>query len=248
MKKKILLGIGIGFVVVVAAVAIILSFFLGNVIKAGMETVGPKVTQTALTVDSVRVRPLAGYVSLNNFVLGNPEEYKAKAPNAITVGKTVVSVATLSVLSDKIVVKDIEVHDAEIFFEGKLPLFTENNLKKIQDNVNAFVGAPAKPAGTNAPAKPAGEKPAKKLEVDNFLIAGAKVHFNGVLIPLPDIHLTNLGTGPDGITPAELLRDVLGEITTATLKAVTSSVGEAGKAVGNEASKAVKSIGNLFKK
>jgi uncharacterized protein involved in outer membrane biogenesis len=245
MKKKILLGIGVGIVVVILAVAIIVSFFLGDVIKTGMETVGPKVTKTVLTVDSVRVRPLLGAVSLNNFILGNPQEYLAKATNAISVGKVAVSVAPMSVLSDKIVVKNIEVHDAVIDFEGN-PLGA-NNLKKIQDNVNAFVGA-AKPAGTNAPAKPAGEKPAKKLEVDNILITGAKVRFNGATLPLPDIHMTNLGTGPDGITPAELFGDILNQITLGTVKAIAGSVGDAGKAVGNEASKAVKSIGNLFKK
>jgi hypothetical protein len=116
------------------------------------------------------------------------------------------------------------------------------------DNVNAFTGGQAKPAGTNAPAKPAGEKPAKKLEVDNILITGATVRFNGATLPLPDIHLNNLGTGPDGITPAEVLRDVLSEITAGTLKAVAGSVGNAGKAVGDEASKIGKSIGDIFKK
>ena len=240
MKKKIILGIGIGFLVVVVAVLIIAGFFLGNVVKTGMETIGPKVTQTALTVDSVSVQPLAGSVSLKNFILGNPQEYLSKAANCITVGNIAVSVAPMSLLSDKIVVKNIEVHDAEIFFEGKLPLFTENNLKKIQDNVNTFIGTSAKAGATNAPAKPAEQKPAKKLEVDNFVITGAKVHFNGVPIPLPDIHLTNLGTGPDGITPAELVKDVLGEVTSRTVKAVVGSLGNAGKSVGEK-------LGNLFK-
>lgn len=248
MKKKILLGIGIGFVVVVILVLVVVGFFLGDVVKTGMETVGPKVTQTTLTVDSVKVYPLLGTVNMNNFVLGNPQEYIAKASNCITVGKIAVSVAPLSALSDKMVVKNVEVHDAEIFFEGKLPLFTENNLKKIQDNVNAFVGTQqGKPAGTNAPAKPGEQKPAKKLEVDNFVITGAKVHFNGATLPLPDIHLTNLGTGTDGITPAELVEDVLSEVTAGTVKAVASSVGSAGKAVGDEAGKIGKTIGGWFK-
>jgi uncharacterized protein involved in outer membrane biogenesis len=245
MKKKILLGISIGFLAVLILVFVVAGFFLGDFVKKGINTFGPKVTQTVVSVDSVGVRPLLGSVSLNNFILGNPQEYLAKATNAITVGNVAISVAPMSVMSDKIVVKDLELRDAEIFFEGNPLPGGSNNLKKIQDNVNAFVGSTGKPAGTNAPAA---EKPAKKLEVDNILITGAKVHFNGVALPLPDIHLTNLGTGPDGITPAELFRDILSEISVGTIKAIGSSAGSAGKAIGDEANKAVKSIGDLFKK
>jgi uncharacterized protein involved in outer membrane biogenesis len=244
MKKKILLGVGVGFLAVVVIVLIVVGFFLGDVVKAGMNTVGPKVTQTAFSVDAVHVMPLMGAVSLNNFVIGNPEGYKGT--NAISVGKTAVSVAPFSVLSDKIVVKSIEVRSPEIDFEGN-PLGA-NNLKKIMDNVTAFTGATETKPDTNAPAKPSEAKSAKKLQVDNFLITGAKVHFNGATLPLPDIHLTNLGQGPDGITPAALIKEVLSQVTTATVKAVASSVGDAGKAIGGEASKLGKSIGGLFKK
>ena len=255
MKKKILIGIGI--IAVIVIVVVVVGFFLGDVVKVGMETVGPKVTQTSLTVGSVHVGILTGSAGVNNLVLGNPDEYKAKAPNAISVGKAVVSVAPMSVLSDKIVIKSVEVRSPEITFEGN-PLGA-NNLKKIMDNVNAFTGgAQAKPADTNAPAKGAA-KPAKKLEVDDFLITGAKVHFNGATLPLPDIHFTDLGKGPEGITAGDLTKKVLGEITTATIKAVGESLTklgkgaadatkDAGKAIGSEASKIGKSLGGLFGK
>jgi len=244
MKKKIFLGIGIGFIAVILLVFIVAGFFLGDVIKAGMNTVGPKVTQTAFSVDAVHVMPLLGSVSLNNFVIGNPPG--CTETNAISVGKTAVSVAPFSVLSDKIIVKSIEVRSPEIDFEGN-PLGA-NNLKKIMDNVNAFTGGAAAKPGANAPAQPGGAGPAKKLQVDDFLITGAKVHFNGATLPLPDIHLTGLGQGPDGITPAALIKEILSQITTASVKAVAGSVGEAGKAIGGEASKLGKSLGGLFKK
>ncbi|HEY2330102.1 MAG TPA: hypothetical protein VGI63_09865 [Verrucomicrobiae bacterium] len=249
MKKKIIIGIGIGFLAVIIIVFIVVGFFLGDVVKAGMETIGPKITQTTLTVNSVSVSALTGSAGVNGLVLGNPEGYKT--PSAISVGKAAVSVAPFTVLADKIVVKSVEVRAPEITFEGNP--FGANNLKKIMDNVTAFTGgAEAKPAGTNAPAKPAGAKPAKKLQVDNFLISGAKVHFNGLVLPIPDIHLTGLGSGPDGITPAALIKEVLGQITTAAIKAVASSATDAGKVLGNEGTKTIKglgkSIGGLFGK
>jgi len=243
--KKLIIRITIILVVLIIVAVVAVGFFLGDIIKVGMNTVGPKITQTAFTVNSVSVSMLTGSAGVKGMVIGNPEGYKAT--NAISVGKAAVSVAPFSVLSDKIVVKSVEVRDAVITFEGN-PIGA-NNLNKIMANVNAMAGAPA----TNAPAQTTGaKKPAKKLEVDDFLITGAKVQFNGVTLPLPDIHLTALGKGPDGITPAELVKDVLGEVTTATLKAVVSSasnVGKAaGKAVGDNVNKIGKSLGGLFGK
>jgi len=243
--KKIIIRIAIVLVVLMVVAVVAVGFFLGDIIKVGMNTVGPKITQTAFTVNSVSVSMLTGSAGVKGLVIGNPEGYKGSS--AISVGKASVGVAPFSVLSDKIVIKSVEVRDAEITFVGN-PIGA-NNLNKIMDNVNAMAGAPA----TNAPAQTAGaKKPAKKLEVDDFLITGAKVQFNGVTLPLPPIHLTDLGKGPDGITAAELVKDVLGEVTTATLKAVVSSATNVGKAaekaVGDNVNKIGKSLGGLFGK
>ena len=84
--------------------------------------------------------------------------------------------------------------------------------------------------------------------MDNFIITGAKVHFNGTILTLPDIILSNLGQGPEGITPAALVKEVLSHVNVATVKAIGSSLGDTGKILGGEASKIGKSIGGLFKK
>ncbi|MEI8291671.1 MAG: hypothetical protein WCH99_19560 [Verrucomicrobiota bacterium] len=252
--KKIIIRVAVVFVVLLIVGVVAVGFFLGDIVKAGMNTVGPKITQTTFVVNSVSISMLTGSAGVKGLVIGNPEGYRS--PSAISVGKAAVSVAPLSILSDKIVVKSVEVRDAEITFEGN-PLGA-NNLKKLMDNVNAIAGASAAPA-TNAPAKTGQEKPAKKLQVDDFLITGAKVQFNGVTLPLPPIHLSNLGAGSDGITPAALVKEVLGQVTTATLKAVGESLTklgkvavdagkDAGKAIGGEASKIGKTLGGLFGK
>jgi uncharacterized protein involved in outer membrane biogenesis len=236
MKKRILLGTGIGLVVILVIAVIVVGFFLGDVVKAAMEKIGPKVTQTSLTVGSVQVGILTGSGGVTDLVLGNPAGYKS--PNAISVGQAVVSIAPFSVLSDKLVIKSVAVHSPAINFEG-IPLGA-NNLNKIMANVNAFAGGTA--------AQPAANKPGKKLEVDDFLITGAKVHFNGAVLPLPDIHFSHLGTGPEGITAGDLTQKVLGEITTATLKAVTESLTNLGKGAADAAKDAGKNLGTKIGK
>ncbi len=269
MKKK-LLKIAIVLLVIVVVTVLVVGYFIGDIVKAGMETVGPKVTQTTLTVGSVHVGILTGSAGVNNLALGNPDDYKAKAPNAITVGKAVVSVAPMSVLSDKIVIKSVEMRSPEITFQGNP--FGANNLKKIMDNANSFVSGITGAPDTNAPAQPGTKKTAKKLEVDDFLITDAKVHavISGIpglgtkeiTLPLPTIHFSDLGKSPDGITAGDLIKKIMSEITTATIKAVgdaatqlvkgasdaaTGAVKDASKTIGDGAGKIGKSIGGLFK-
>lgn len=233
MKIKIILG-SIALLAVLLAVAIlVVGTHLGGLVKAGMETVGPKVTQTTLTVENVNLSLFAGSVGVQGLVLGNPEGYKSLT--SISVSNAAISLAPGSVLSDKIVIHSIEVRAPEITFEGN-PLGA-NNLTKIMANVKSLTG-PADQASTNASApSPAGQaKPAKKLEVDDFLITGAKVHANltglvnkEITLPLPDIHLTDLGKGSGGITAADLTAKVLSEVTTAMITALTQAVGNLGK-------------------
>jgi hypothetical protein len=257
MKKKIILGLGIGILVLLVVGVLVVGVFLGGIVKVGMEAVGPKITQTSLTVSSVNVSLLGGSAGVNGLVLGNPEGYKA--PQAISVGKAAVSISPGSLLSDKIVIHSIEVRDAEITFEGN-PLGA-NNLSKLMDNVNAMT-ASANKVDTNAPAATptaGARKPAKKLEVDDFLMTGAKVHANltglinkEITLTLPDIHFTDLGKGNDGVTAADLTKKVLGEITTGTIKALTDAVANLGKGVTGAAGAGVdklkKGLGGLFGK
>jgi hypothetical protein len=253
MIKKIFLSVVIVLVVLIVVAVIVAGFFLGTIVKTGMETVGPKITQVSIKVDAVKLTLLNGSAQVKGLVVGNPEGYKT--PQAINVGSADVDLNPFSVLSDKIVIRSVRVEAPEITFEGNP--FSGNNLSAIMKNVNAATKGGG-PGSMNAATKPAGQA-GKKIEVDDFLITGAKVHvsLSGIggkemTLPLPDIHLTNLGKDKNGITAADLTRRVLDTITTATIKAVanaTTDIGTgAGKAAGEGMNKITPGIGGLFKK
>jgi hypothetical protein len=221
-----------------------------------METAGPKITQVSIKVDAVNLSLLTGSARVKGLVVGNPEGYKT--PQAISVGTVAVGVNPFSVLSDKIIVRSVRVEAPEITFEGNP--FSGNNLSTIMKNVNAATKGGG-PAPTNTTTN-AGAKPAQKIEVDDFLITGAMVHVNltGVggmdgkeaTLPLPEIHLINLGKDKDGITAADLTRRMLDAITTATVKTVANNatdIGQGtGKTVGEGVNKVTSGLGGLFKK
>ena len=90
----------------------------------------------------------------------------------------------------------------------------------------------------------------------NSLTGLVGVATNGITIPLPDIHLTGLGQGSDGITPAELTQTVLSQITTGAITGVanyakTNLTGAASgllKGAGGGVDKIKSGLGGLFGK
>lgn len=268
--KKTILGILALVVLLLVAVLALALFYLGPLVKKGVETVGPMVTRVDVRLDSARVELLSGHGSLRGLVVGNPPGYRSDA--AFKLGEVNVALEPRSVFGDKIHIKSVAIVAPEITLEGGLK---ENNLTKIMANVQAFSG----PGATNQTESTA---PQRKLQLDSLVVRGAKVRADlnvpgmpPLNLTLPDFELRNLGQGPEGITAGELTRQLLGQVTTKTLAAVAENAAKLGKAVvegatdaakaaadtaskavseaagknvGDAASKAFKGVGDLFKK
>ena len=226
--KKILVIVGILFLLLVIA-GVVVAVYFDRIVKAGVESVAPGITQTTVTLAGVSLSPLSGAASLKGLVIGNPPGYTA--PEAVRIGRAAVRLEPTSLLHDKVIIRSIELHEPEITFEGN-PL-GENNLQKILDNVKAKTAADA--AGTNAAtAKSAG----KKLQVDDVVITGAKVNARVRMkllgqevnqdfpLTLPELRLSQLGQGPEGITSAELTGKLLDKVKEAALPEIEKLAGD----------------------
>lgn len=234
--KKIIIRIFTVLVLLVIVALVVVFFSLNTIVKKGVETIGPELTKVDVKLGSADISPFSGSGKLSKLFIGNPPDYQT--PFAMKVDSIKVGVQIASVMKDTIVINEINIQSPEIQFDGGL---SGNNLSKIQDNLNAAGG------GTNAkpaPASPSG-KPEKKFIVKDFVLQGAKVHLNvtglgvpmSATVPIPDIHLQNLGTDTGGLTAAQL-----GE---AIMKPLYQSVY---KSAGDLASGAIKNIGNLGQK
>jgi len=255
MKKLIIRGVVLLLVLLVVAVGVSI-YFLGSIVKKGVETVGPQITGTEIKLESATLSLLSGSGKLKGLQVGNPEGFKTES--AIKVGSVSVGVVAGSVFSDKVHVTQVNVQAPEITFEGGLK---GNNLGKLLDHVQAAAGGADKTKATSKD-----KTSSKKLQVDDFVISGGKINLSidagplggkSATVPLPEIHLTNLGSGPDGITAADLTAKVLKELLQAAIPAAEKAVVDLGKGVttgvvkeaGKTATEGVtKGIGDLFKK
>src|ERR1022692_4796855 len=116
--KRIIVRLLIALVVVVVLAVLAVSLFLDGAIKRGVETFGPRLTKVDIKLDSVSLSLFSGSGTIKGLVVGNPEGYKT--PSSINVGTATLALKPGSLLSDKIVIKTINVKGPEITYETDL--------------------------------------------------------------------------------------------------------------------------------
>ncbi len=227
MKRKWILRAAMAVILVLMAALVAVAYSLDSIVKKGVERIGPTATQVEVKLKSAGVSIFGGRVELMGFFLGNPAG-SFKTSSAITVEDVSIRVKPGSVFSDKLVVEE---HQCE----GRLSVITleggikDNNLTKIQKNLNDYGRGSSSTAQNSSAPSTSPAKSEKKLQVNELVITGAKLEVNmkltgnrTITLSIPDIHLTDLGSGPEGITGVEVgqrtLHAVLDAATTAALE------------------------------
>jgi uncharacterized protein involved in outer membrane biogenesis len=248
MKGKWILRIVAALLVLLMAALVVVAYSLDSIVKKGVETIGPNAAKVDVKLKSAGVSVLAGRVELMGFFLGNPPG--CKTSSAITAEDVSVRVKAGSVFSDKLVVESINMKAPVITLEGGLK---DNNLKKIEKNLDDYIGSSSTSSKSAAPpSSPA--KSERKLQVNELVITGAKLQVNTKLsegrtitLSIPDIHLSELGTGPDGITGVEVAQRTLHAVLDAALKAIAQNATGLGAEGADKAKNAVQKAADAVK-
>jgi uncharacterized protein involved in outer membrane biogenesis len=236
-QKVTLITVAVIFILIVALV-----LSLDHIIKAGVNTMGPKLAGVPVTLEKVSVNPFSGLVHIKGLVIGNPQGFNT--PSAMELGEFKIELAMGSLFTDTIVIKQILIEAPQITFEKSLK---SSNLSTLQANLAPKDAAP-KTEAAPAPEKKKGA--AKKVIIEDFQLNGAKVHVTitalggkKMTLPLPDIKMKDIGKNSGGANPAEVISEVFNSISKAVVDAVASSgavVGDALKNVGGAATDAAK--------
>jgi len=247
MKKLLIIG---GVVIVIILVLLVLGVSnLGPIIKTAVNTYGPKITKTDVSLRDVSISILSGQAKLKDFVLGNPKGFKA--PHAMSVGSVYVDVDEKSLTGGTIIINKIEVIAPEITYEKSA---STDNFKTLLDNVTGT-------ASTEKSAKKQSGKEAngKKIIIRDFILKDGKVNLvaaflegKSVSASLPEIHLENVGEETGGTSPTQAFEKIFAALReNITSPQVTQALNESIKAlgaIGDEAKKQVEGVKGDAKK
>jgi len=231
MIKKILLGLLLLAVIVIAAIYFVGSSVINKGVKSGVETYGPRVTQTDVTLAKVNISVFSGSGTLKGLIVGNPEGYKNE--NIFALGQIDLKVDTSTVFSDKIVIDKIIIKKPEISYETK---FATSNVKQLLKNIEEFTG----PSSGPDPEPDTGAK--KQVVIKKLIIEDGTVYVGalgiGQTVPLPRIEMNNIGEDGDSMTMAEVAKLVLSKV----LQSIGPAIAGAGDVLKGEGAAVIQSV------
>jgi len=245
MKKLLLIG-AVLIVILLVVLAIGLSR-LGPVIKTAVNTYGPGITKTELSLGDVDISLFSGKVKLQDFFLGNPQGFTS--PEAMRVGSIFIDIDSKSITKDTIVIHTIEVLAPAITYErGR----RTDNFKAIINNIESAPepGTSAKETSGSEPSSGAG----KKILIEDFILKQGTVTLatslqggKSISTRLPDIHLKNIGGSPQQVTE-EIFKALYKEITSGSVKeTLNQGLKELEKSLGPVGEDAKKQAGGVLK-
>ena len=240
MKK--ILGISVlAVLVLVVGLYITMQFFLGSIVKAGVNKFGPSITQTRVELQGANISPLSGAGTLTGIVVGNPQGWSQA--DAFRLGKVHISMEPFSVFKDHIVINELTIEQPEFLYETKI---VASNIGDLLKNIEKSIG------GKDAEAKTKDGKPIKMV-VRKLVLKDGKVTLGvggagGVVtMPMPPLNMTDIGTAEGGITPAQVVYAIMRSVTTSVVSASTGALAKLGGTTGAASLEGAKQVGSAIK-
>jgi len=200
-------------------------------LKEAIEKFGPDITSVPVSVERVRLEPLKGKGTIAGLKLGNPKGFEA--PNAFTLGEMQLSMDPASITKNVVVIRQVELLSPEITYERG---GGSSNLEVIQKNVDGYVARLAGPKEEQGPKK--------KFVVENLYVRGAKLHYGtSVTLPLPDIHLRDIGKKSNGASAGEVVKQTWDALARSSMNLAS----RAGAAIKRGANNVIEGARRLFK-
>lgn len=241
MKK--ILGFTLVVVLVLAlGLYITMQFFLGGMVKSGVNKFGPGITQTKVELQAANISPLSGEGTLTGLSVANPAGWSET--DAFRLGKVHINLEPFSLLKDHIVINELVIEEPQIFYETKL---VASNINDLLKNIENAVGIKDSEPRT-AEGKPI------KLVVKKLVLQDGRVTIGAagqvVTIPLPPIDMVDIGVKEGGVTPAQLgvaiMRHITPTIVAASMQAFSQGAGASGAAAVEGARQVGEAIKGLF--
>ena len=219
MKK--VFSIGILFVLILAiGLYFTLQYFLGGIVKKGVNTYAPRITQTKVELQDAKLSAFTGVGELTGLRVGNPQGWSPA--DAFRLGRVRLDMEPFTVLKDHIVINELIIDQPEFLYETRL---VASNIGDLLKNIEQSMG------GRDAEAKTKDGKPIK-LVVKKLVLKDGRVTVGAagtaLPLPLPEINMVDIGVAEGGVTPAQLAFAVMKNVTANVVAAATQAIAQGG--------------------
>ncbi|MEK7245524.1 MAG: hypothetical protein AAB223_05855, partial [Pseudomonadota bacterium] len=247
MKRILVLGGGAVLTIAVVAgiAAVVLMSNIGALTRAVVEKYGREALQANVTLADADVSLKSGQGQLKGLVVGNPKGFATAS--ALKFGEIKVTLDIARTTKDTIVLKEVLIAAPAVTYEMASG---GSNFDVLQRNAQAY--ARKMGAGGTKKDEKKGEGP--KLIIDNLHIRDGRVGVSHAAlqgrqldVPLPNIHLQDIGKEKKGAAPEEVGERVMASISQGAKSAVDTLnldkvLGEAGQAAKGAAEGAAKAL------
>lgn len=218
---KVGLALGAGALALVLISAMLVIVFVDGLAKRGVERGGTYALAVPTTLDSASVGLMSGSFSMAGLEVKNPEGFTA--PHFLKLNDGSVNVSLGSLTKDVVELPTLTLSGIDMYLvkEGG-----KANYQVIMDNLKRFEGEASK--------EPAGEE-GKKFVIRRVEIKDVNVHAtllpiggaaNTVDVKIPEIILTDIGSGGKSVSMAEVMNIVIKAVFATALQAGGALPGE----------------------
>lgn len=213
--KRLAAGWALGLGAFLAVLTVVVSWWLGPVVRRAGETFGPQLLGVPVQIEHVDVKTWRGRAVLRGVAIGNPEGFET--PQMFELGELRIVLSLTTLLTDTVHIHELSIRDPRVTYE----------LRGRQSNIGVLLDGLEKSAGE------AEETPARKIIVDRFLFEGGRLGFSTILtggravtVPLPTIELQDLGKRSGGLAGVELALQITRSIATSIASGVVEASGQ----------------------
>jgi len=195
----------------VLVIAVIVIMNLGSGVKATIEALGPKITQSDVSLGAAKISLMSGEGSFKALRIGNPEGFSAEP--AMSLGEISFALDTATLSSEVIVVESLRIIAPEITLESGRG---GSNLDKLQENIQSYMGASTESSGAENSAD-------VSVIIKDLLITDGKLSYRlsgspALDLPLPELHLMNIGEPGQGVSIAQASAKIIHAISRSATK------------------------------
>ena len=237
MKAKHIIA-GVSIVVILALGFVVYKAVnsLDKVILYAVNEYGPEIIGADVRLSDVQLDLSEGIASLNGLFVGNPEGFKTDY--AMKLDQVKVSLDIDSLTSDTIVIKEVLIDGPAITYEMASG---GSNIDTLSKNVSQYTGEASQEEETAG---------GTKLIIEDLYINNGDISVSHSILKgktlstvLPNVHLKDIGKDKGGASPGEVVKKVMGSITSGVGSAVGAlkldKIGGAVLEKGKEAGKAL---------